>query len=741
MSVVRQLAVLCCALLVSALLVVAAPFLAGPAAAATELLVDGGFESSTATDPPTSPGWTESDNRQGAFPGSPLCPSSNCSISSVYTPPHSGSFWARFGGPVTTFPHLASLSQSVTIPAGGSAVLTYWYRNGRVASPFTATLQVKVDGTVVKTHVEASTADSAYSQQSVNLSAYANGGSHTLSFSYVNNDGGDNRMGVDDISLTYTPPVVTTTPTVTSTTPASPSSSTTPLVKGTTEPGSTVTLYANSSCTTALGSGSAAAFAGSGIPVSVPANATTTIYAKATKSGQVNSACSSTFVSYTTDSIAPALVTMTAVAPGATWPTTTPSVTGTAEAGSTVRLYSTVGCAGSPVATGSAAAFASPGLTPAVTIGSTTTFRARATDAAGNISACSTSAVTFTSDMLDGGFEATVGTDSPYWAEADSLAGSPLCTSCAGTSPHSGRAWAWFGGFADAGHTGGLTQVLTIPVGTKSLTYWYENLTVSDPFDAQLVIRVDGTTVKSHTEATVADSAYARQFADISAFADGGVHVLSFSYTNGGAGVNNMLVDDLSLSALTVATTATPTVAPATVPASGSTSTTTRVTGTAEAGATVTLYGNAACSGTPLGTGSAASFTSPGIVATVPANTTTAIHALATKAGQDDSACSTTAASYTQQDPASAPETFLTKTPHKKVWTHRRSTKVAFLFSASTVGAAFQCSIDGKAFAACTPGHRFRLKLGKHTFAVRAVAQGLVDPTPATFKVKVKRRR
>ena len=94
----------------------------------------------------------------------------------------------------------------------------------------------------------------------------------------------------------------------------------------------------------------------------------------------------------------------------------------------------------------------------------------------------------------------------------------------------------------------------------------------------------------------------------------------------------------------------------------------------------------------------------------------------------------------TQYAHMSAPETFLTKTPHKKVWTHRRSTKVAFLFSASTVGATFQCSIDGKAFAACTPGHRFRLKLGKHTFAVRAVAQGLVDATPATFKVRVRHR-
>ena len=34
-----------------------------------------------------------------------------------------------------------------------------------------------------------------------------------------------------------------------------------------------------------------------------------------------------------------------------------------------------------------------------------------------------------------------------------------------------------------------------------------------------------------------------------------------------------------------------------------------------------------------------------------------------------------------------------------------------------------------------------KLKNGKHTFAVRAVAGGLTDPTPATYKFKIKRKR
>ena len=89
----------------------------------------------------------------------------------------------------------------MVIPAG-TATLTYWYRNGLVTSPFTATLQVRVDGTTVKTHTEASTAQSSYTQQTVNLSTFANGASHTISFNYANNSSGENRMTVDDVSLT-----------------------------------------------------------------------------------------------------------------------------------------------------------------------------------------------------------------------------------------------------------------------------------------------------------------------------------------------------------------------------------------------------------------------------------------------------------------------------------------------------------------------------------------------------------
>jgi hypothetical protein len=362
--------------------------LTSPANAA-EILLDGGFEAGASGD---SPNWTEADS---SF-GTPLCTDADCGTGGGASPPHAGTVWAWFGG-VATAGHTGSLSQTLVIPSG-TASLTYWYRNGTVTTPFTATLTVKVDGTTVKTHTEAAVAEAAYSLQTVDISAFANGASHTLSFNYLNGATGTNSMVVDDVSIDSTPSgVVTATPTVTSATPAGPSSSLTTSVVGTAEAGSTVTLYGNNTCTGgALGTGSAADFSSTGITATVPANATTTIYAKASKTAQLDSLCSSTFVSYTNDSAAPAAPTVDAVAPASPGASTSPSVTGTAEAGSTVKLYTSADCSGSPAATGTAADFGSTGITATVAVGSTTTFKATATDAVGNASACSASSVTYT---------------------------------------------------------------------------------------------------------------------------------------------------------------------------------------------------------------------------------------------------------------------------------------------------------------------------------------------------------
>ena len=64
-------------------------------------------------------------------------------------------------------------------------------------------------------------------------------------------------------------------------------------------------------------------------------------------------------------------------------------VIGTAQAGSTVNIYPDGNCSGPPYPSGSAAAFATPGIEVQVPDDSTTTLSATVTDASDNVSPCS----------------------------------------------------------------------------------------------------------------------------------------------------------------------------------------------------------------------------------------------------------------------------------------------------------------------------------------------------------------
>lgn len=89
------------------------------------------------------------------------------------------------------------------------------------------------------------------------------------------------------------------------------------------------------------------------------------------------------------DIVPPSAPQLTSTDPASPSSSGTPRILGTAEAGSTVRVYAGSNCAGLPVATGSAANLGSPGLPVDVAEGVTTAFSATATDAADNTSACS----------------------------------------------------------------------------------------------------------------------------------------------------------------------------------------------------------------------------------------------------------------------------------------------------------------------------------------------------------------
>ena len=152
-----------------------------PSANAVEHVLDGGFEAAGPAG--DSPSWTEADS---VF-DTPLC---NASCGGVG--PHAGAWWSWFGG--TTDVQTASLSQSVTIPAGAaSASLSFWLFISNAPAPNTASLTVKMDSTTITTFTPTTT-DADYVLRTFDVSSFADGTAHTLLFSY------------DNPSVTATPP-------------------------------------------------------------------------------------------------------------------------------------------------------------------------------------------------------------------------------------------------------------------------------------------------------------------------------------------------------------------------------------------------------------------------------------------------------------------------------------------------------------------------------------------------------
>lgn len=87
-----------------------------------------------------------------------------------------------------------------------------------------------------------------------------------------------------------------------------------------------------------------------------------------------------------------------------------------------------------------------------------------------------------------------------------------------------------------------------------------------------------------------------------------------------------------------------------------------------------------------------------------------------------------------------APQTRFTK---KKPKRKSRKRKAKFRFRSSESGASFKCRLDKRKWRKCKSPRRYkRLKRGRHRFKVRATdIAGNTDPTPATHKFKIKKRR
>ena len=403
----------------------------------------------------------------------------------------------------------------------------------------------------------------------------------STSFRATATNGSDNPSPCSD-PVTYvedsSPPAK---PSVTATAPSSPANKNNPKVRGTADAGSTVKLYSGGDCLGArVNGGPAATFASPGLGVTVADNTTTTLRATATDAAGNASPCSDP-VSYVEDSSPPAAPSITATAPSSPANDNNPEVVGIAETGAKVKIYPTSDCSGNPLASGTAAKFASPGITVHVPADATTQLRATATDAAGNASTCS---------------------DPVTYVEDSSPPAKPSITATAPSSP-SNRNNPKVKGIAETGST------VTLYAGANCLGARVNSGPAATFSSPGLGVTVaDNTT--TNLRATATDAA-------------GNVSPCSASYT---------YVEDSSAPAAPSIT--------ATVPGSPANDNNPEVKGIAEAGSKVKIYPTSDCSGNPLASGTAAKFASPGITVHVPADATTQLRATATDAAGNASTCS-----------------------------------------------------------------------------------------------------
>ena len=383
----------------------------------------------------------------------------------------------------------------------------------------------------------------------------------------------------------------------------------------------------------------------------------------------------------------PAAPTLTAVEPASPANDNAPKVKGSAEAGSTVRLYKAPTASDcTPInlaASGSASAFSSPGLAVSVPSDSSTTFRASAEDAAGNVSPCSSSSIVYVEDSTP---PSNPTLSSPSHQVATLSADRTVEVAFIGAS-----------------------DTLS---GLDGFSYHWDTSAAS----------AADTTKEAEENATGTTSP---------ALADGSSHYIHLrSRDNAG---NWSATVHLGPFAIDATAPAAPTLT-AIEPASPANDNAPKVKGSAEAGSTVHLYKAPTASDcTPINlaaSGSASSFASPGLAAAVPNDSSTVFRASAEDAAGNVSPCSSSSIVYVED--STPPETTIDSGPGQGATI--ADVTPTFSFSSSEGGSTFQCSLDSGAFSPCgSPYTTVELTEGAHDFAVKATDKvGNVDSSAAT---------
>jgi Glycine rich protein len=117
-------------------------------------------------------------------------------------------------------------------------------------------------------------------------------------------------------------------------------------------------------------------------------------------------------------------------------------------------------------------------------------------------------------------------------------------------------------------------------------------------------------------------------------------------------------------------------------------------------------------------------------------------HTFTVNAKDTDGGTASKSVSYTVAAVAAEPppDTILDSHPKSKIETKKKKVKVKFSFSSQPAGASFKCKLDNGDFTPCKSPQSYKVKAGKHVFEVEAVTATQVDPTPASFSFKVKRK-
>jgi hypothetical protein len=159
------------------------------------IVQDGSFEAGT-----PNPVWDEFSTNFGT----PLC-DANCGG----PPAHTGSWHAWFGGIAAA--EQGSVDQDVTIPTG-AATLSFWLLMGATPGA-SGSLEVSLDSTPLFTVTQDDVADyGVYTQVTIDVSAFADGGVHNLLFNGEEGAGATLNFFVDDVAIDVEAPGTCDTP-------------------------------------------------------------------------------------------------------------------------------------------------------------------------------------------------------------------------------------------------------------------------------------------------------------------------------------------------------------------------------------------------------------------------------------------------------------------------------------------------------------------------------------------------